>query len=53
VKTLGDLRWVKVADVKELKTTLKLTPVEIKKLSLLVREEWAGRWAESEDKGGV
>jgi hypothetical protein len=53
VKTLGDLRWVKVADVEELKTTLKLTPVEIKKLSLPVREEWADRWAESEDKGGV
>jgi hypothetical protein len=32
------LRFVKVADVEELKTTLKLTPVEIGKLRLLVRQ---------------
>ena len=29
---------MKVADVEELKTTLKLTPVEIEKLRLLVRQ---------------
>ena len=38
VTTLDDLRMVKVADVEELKTTLKLPPVEIEKLRLLVRQ---------------
>ncbi|MFN9903562.1 MAG: hypothetical protein ACK55Z_33265, partial [bacterium] len=38
VTTLDDLRCVEVADVEELKTTLKLTPVEIGKLRLLVRQ---------------
>jgi GTPase SAR1 family protein len=36
VTTLDDLRMVKFADVEELKTTLKLTPVEIEKLRLLL-----------------
>ena len=36
VTTLDDLRFVKVADVEELKTTLKLPPVAIEKLRLLV-----------------
>ncbi len=36
VTTLDDLRFVKVADVEELKTTLKLPPVGIEKLHLLV-----------------
>ncbi len=38
VTTLDDLRFVEVADVEELKTTLKLPPVEIGKLRLLVRQ---------------